>query len=114
MSTSSWDDMKRVREEEFFQREEREKLNQLREKLSVEKGYIQSTRTALENYERGFSPLGGKAMFRVEVGEDKILDCPEEGCVLMTYETLSRLLSEGHKRDSDALEAWDKFLGTTK
>lgn len=114
MSTSSWDDMKRVREEEFFQREEREKLNQLREKLGAEKSYIQATREALNSYERGFSPLGGKPMFRVDVGNERILDCPEEGCLLMTYETLANLLAEGHKRDADALEAWDKFLGNAK
>lgn len=117
MSTSSWDDMKRVREEEFFQREEREKMDRLRAKLLSEKGYIQTTRDAISKYERGFSPLSGKAMYRIEVAGTSVLDCPEEGCVLLSYETLESLLAETRKQSSDVVDAWKQFLGheaTTK
>lgn len=110
MVKSSWDDMKRSREEEFIQREEREKLAKLREKVLQKTAHIQQSADALASFERGFSPLRGGAMYKKEVAGEHILDCPQEGSVMMTYTTLSHILTEASRSESESLEHWRQFI----
>ena len=110
MSGSSWDDLKRVREEEYFIKEEREKLNKLRDKLAEDNAYIIKTKEAISKFERGFSPISGASFFKSHVHGHDFLDCPEEGSVLMTYDTLKAIIRAAELRAEDVINAWDKYL----
>lgn len=110
MSASSWDDMKRVRESEFFHREEQEKKRHMQQERDDALARLEKTNQSLENYQRGFSPLQGASMFRSTVAGQHFLDCPEEGVVLMSYSTLLHLISAARKSDSDVVDGWDRFI----
>ena len=109
-TTSSWDQLKKVREEEYFLKEEREKVAALKAKRAKSLEFLTETKEKMEAFERGFSPLRGMSMFRANIAGDLILDCPEEGTVTMTYDVLQALLKEAKKADSEILPKWEMFV----
>lgn len=110
MSTTSWDKLKKVREEEFFVKEERAKVAALKEKREAELQFLTETKNKMATFERGFSPIRGKSMFRANVAGFTILDCPEEGTVTLTYDVLQDILTEAKKAESDVIKTWERFL----
>lgn len=111
MSSSSWDDMKRVREEEYFMKEEQAKVAALKAKRSKEQAYLQNTHAAIEKFQRGYSPISGANLFKAKVGAHTVLDAPEEGVLLLPYDTLVELLTAATSHvDSEMVTDWKRFL----
>lgn len=109
-TTSSWDNLKKAREEEYFIKEEREKIAALKAEREKSLAFLAKTKEKLEHFERGFSPINGKRVFRANIAGDLVLDCPEEGTVTMTYDVLQALLKEAKKADSEILPKWEMFV----
>lgn len=110
MSTTSWDKLKKVREEEFFVKEERAKIAAIKAERAAATQFLTETKEKMETFERGFSPISGKSMFRATVADFTVLDCPEEGTITLTYDVLQDILTEAKKSDSDVLKTWERFL----
>lgn len=109
MSTSSWDERKRVREEEYFLKEEKEKLRRLREKSHNSETVRAHAQEALSNFRRGFSPITGAPMFKVTVDGIDVVDCPEEGLMMLTYDTLENILIDAGESPAK-VKNWLTFL----
>lgn len=110
MSTTSWDNLKKAREEEYFLKDEREKIAALRAKREAALEFIAETKNKMATFERGFSPVRGKNMFRATVAGNLVLDCPEEGTLTMTYDVLETILKEAKKTESELLTKWAQFV----
>ena len=110
MSTTSWDNLKKAREEEYFLKDEREKIAALKAQREAALEFITLTKEKIAEFERGFSPIRGKNMFRANIAGDQVLDCPEEGTLTITYDVLEKLLKEARKAESDVLVKWEQFV----
>lgn len=108
--SSSWDAMKRAREEEYFLKEERAKVSALKARQDEARAFLEKTHQVIRGFNRGFSPISGGSMFRAHVGDDVVLDCPEEGVLTLPYDTLEKLLAEAKKPQSDLLDKWREYL----
>lgn len=108
--TNSWDDLKRVKEEEYFLREEKEKLRRLRDQVTSEERGRANAQEALSNFQKGHSPITGATMYRASVDDIDIIDCPEEGVLMMTYNTLETLLDAAADPKSPLIKSWRHFL----
>ena len=109
-TTSSWDQLKKVREEEFFYKDERDKIAALKAQREKSRAFMTETKEKMAAFERGFSPVRGMNMFRANIAGDLVLDCPEEGTVTMTYDVLEKLLKEAKLAESDMLKKWEQFI----
>ena len=109
-TTSSWDQLKKVREEEYFLKEEREKIAALKAQREKSLEFLAETKEKMKTFERGFSPVRGKSMFRANIAGEIVLDCPEEGTVTLTYDVLQTLIREAKKAESEALPLWERFI----
>merc|ERR1711974_477461 len=69
-TTSSWDQLKKVREEEYFLKEEREKIAALKAQRAKSLEFLTETKEKMKTFERGFSPLRGMSMFRANIAGD--------------------------------------------
>lgn len=95
MTTNAWDDMRRVREEEYFVKNEAGKLRQLHQKwesLQAERGTFIAK---LNSLQKAHSPVSGAGMYKMNINGHAVLDCPMEGTVLLTYEALADILQTG-------------------
>ena len=108
--TSSWDDMKRAREEEYFLRDERAKIAALKANREEKRAFLCQTHVVIRNFGRGFSPISGGSIFRAYIGDDVVLDCPEEGALTIPYDTLEKLIKEAGKPESEMHQQWLQFL----
>lgn len=102
--------MKRAREEEYFLRDERAKIAALKAERDQKRQFLENTHEVIRNFGRGFSPVSGGRMFKAYIGDDIVLDCPEEGVLTIPYDTLETLLKEAKKPGSAATEKWQQFL----
>lgn len=93
-NANAWDDMRRVREEEYFVREEATKLETLKEKIENSESERVEATELLAAMQKGTSPVSGATMFNVTVAGHHVLDCPHEGTLLMTYEALEEILDD--------------------
>jgi len=109
MSTSSWDEMKRVREEEYFLKEDKEKLRKLRDHYGSIDNVRANVREVLGSFQKGFSPVTGAPVFKVTIDGLDVLDCPEENLITLSYEGLQSLL-EQVVDDKTLLAHWKEFL----
>lgn len=110
MPHKTWNEMKRAREEEYFLKEEREKIRAHKAKRDEARAFLARTHDVINNFERGFSPISGGSMFRAYIGDDVVLDCPEEGTLTLPYDTLEKLLKTAGNPESDLLEKWRQYL----
>ena len=110
MAKSSWDDMRRAREAEYFLKDEREKISALKAQRQETAASLEQTHETIKNFTRGFSPISGGKIFRAYVGNDVILDCPEEGVITLPYDTLEKLLLATEKNETSKLEKWREFI----
>ncbi|MBI1363195.1 MAG: hypothetical protein GC134_04355 [Proteobacteria bacterium] len=109
MSTSSWDEMKRVREEEYFLKEDKEKLRKLREHYGSVENVRKNVRESLAAFQKGFSPVTGAPVFKVTIDGMDVIDCPEESLITLSYEGLLNLLM-AVRTDNTLLHHWEEFL----
>lgn len=107
---SSWDEMRKAREEEYFLKDEREKIATLKARRAEERGFLEDTHQVIRNFGRGFSPISGGSIFKAYIGDDVVLDCPEEGVLTIPYDTVEKLLKEARNPESDVLERWRQFV----
>tara|TARA_R110000868_G_scaffold262401_2_gene521135 strand:+ start:115991 stop:116356 length:366 start_codon:yes stop_codon:yes gene_type:complete len=108
--TSSWDDMKRVREEEYFHKQEIVKKDSLKNKISQEETRHKQAQEKLEGFKKGDSPITGAPFFKAIVQGHIILDCPEDDMILLSHSTLLAVMETLQKGDKQAINAWKAFL----
>ena len=109
-TTSSWDQLKKVREEEYFYKDERDKVAALKAEREQSRAFMEVTKEKMKDFERGFSPISGKNMFRANVDGDIVLDCPEEGTLTMTYDTLEAIIKAARKGEDAHITKWAQYL----
>lgn len=110
MSNSGWDDMKRVREEEYFHKEEQRKIQEMKKKVLESQQTRDIARERITAFGKGQSPLTGSSIYKANISETPVLDCPEEGTIMMSYECLKTLLKAAQSGEQNTLNAWNTFL----
>jgi hypothetical protein len=103
--------MKRVREEEYFLKEDKEKLRKLREHYGSVENVRRNVREVLASFQKGFSPVTGAPVFKVTIDGMDVIDCPEENLITMSYEGMLTLL-RAVRSDDALLHHWEEFLKT--
>lgn len=106
----NWDDKKRAREEEYFHREEKDKVEKLRdekEKLATHEVEGQEIFAPLKKVS---SPITGASMFKSTVTDEDFLDCPEEKTMMISYKTLRKIMRNAEDGDKHFTDTWRTFL----
>lgn len=109
-NVSAWDEMKRVREEEFFHKDEIEKKERLKEKLKALEARVAKTNEKLESFTKGESPITGALLIKAHVHGHVFLDCPEDEMVMIGHASLLSLIESLQNDDKQAMNAWKAFL----
>jgi uncharacterized protein YhaN len=110
MSTSSWDDMKRVREDEYFKKQENQQTQQLQGELSKVEARYQQIEEMLKSFKKGQSPITGAPLFKAQVAGHIVLDCPADDMLMVSQATLLSLIESLQNDDKKAIGAWKAFL----
>lgn len=107
------DQLKKAKEEEFFHKEQQNQLQALREKMFVKTEQAREAQERFKNFQEGHSPVTGGKFFKARVGESIVLDCPEEGAMMLTYDSLMSLVKAAKEGNEETLKLWQAFLGQT-
>lgn len=110
MTTSSWDEMKRVREEEYFHKQEQEQLQKLKEQGEKKPNLQDKGLESIAAFSKGKSPLTGASFYKASVSGSTILDCPEEETLLLSYKTILKIIDAAEAQDKNTIHAWQHFL----
>lgn len=107
------DQLKVAKEEEFFHKQQQAQLQALRERMFEQEEYAREAQEKFKSFKEGHSPVTGAKLFKARVGESIVLDCPEEGAMMLTYDSLMNLVQAAQEGDSETLKLWQAFLGQT-
>ncbi|MFT7144640.1 MAG: hypothetical protein ACI9TY_001681 [Alphaproteobacteria bacterium] len=110
MASSSWDDMKRVREDEYFHKQEKEKTSGLKNALDAVNERHAIAQEKLAGFKKGNSPITGAPFFKARVQGHNILDCPEDEMMIISYASFLNVMETLQKDDKQAINAWKAFL----
>lgn len=110
MSTSAWDEMKRVCEDEYFVKEENKSKQALHDILEgIEKRHKQ-TEEKFKSFTKGNNPITGAPLFKAQVAGHYVLDCPADDMLLVSQATMLSLIEALQNDDKKAIGAWKAFL----
>ena len=110
MSTSAWDSMKKVREDEYFIKEEHKSKEQLKKTLeAIEKRYFE-TEEKMKSFSKGSSPITGAPLFKAQVAGHVVLDCPSDDMLFVSQASLLHLIESLQNGDKKAIASWKAFL----
>lgn len=110
MASSSWDEMKRIREDEYFHKQEQEQLKKLKEKAINPEANVDRGLEVIRAFTTGKSPLSGGSLYQATVAGVPIIDCPEEQVVTLSYQTLKNLIEKSQQNEDTHIGAWNIFL----
>ena len=107
------DQLKKAKEEEFFHKQQQEQLQAIRERHFDEEQQQRESELKFKAFQEGHSPLTGAKLFKARVGHATVLDCPEEGSLMLTYQSIMELVEAAKSNNEDVLKVWQAFLGKT-
>lgn len=110
MSTSAWDDMRRVHEDEFFLKEENKSKQVLHDTLEALEERHKETDEKLKSFTKGVNPITGAPFFKAQIAGHYVLDCPADDMLLMSQATLLSLIESLQNGDKKDIGAWKAFL----
>jgi len=107
---STWDDLKRVREEEHFIKEETQKLKSLKADIHAKETQKEDDKNVFSSFQKGSSALTGSPLYKMTVAGETVIDCPEEKSITMSYHTLQEIIECLQDGNASAINAWKAFI----
>lgn len=110
MATKSWNEMKRVREDEYFKKQENAQKQKMQTSLLKLEARLHQTEEKMNSFTKGPSPITGAPLFKAHIAGHTVLDCPADDMILVSQATLLSLIESLQNGDKQAIAAWKAFL----
>ena len=98
--SNSWDDMRKAKEESYFDKKNKEAIQRLAKKKEAEKPRL--------------SPITGKEMEQVVIGAVVVDKCSESGGIWLDAGELEQLIEASEQDSNSILSTFKEMIGIKK